>query len=51
MFLEGIWAIGVVVSSMVGYAICPVDLSTAVKVAVTKFEHPEMLKKLEGVYF
>ena len=36
---------------MEAYATCPVEVSVAVKVAVTKFERPEMLKKLEGVCF
>ena len=37
--------------SMEEYATCPVEVSTAAKVAVTKIEHPEMLQKLEEVCF
>ena len=43
---KGDFAIGVSVRSMVGYATCPVEVSTAVKVAVTKFEYPKMFQKL-----
>ena len=48
---DGYFAIGVVVSSMVGYATWPVAGSAAVKVAVTKIKRPEMYPKLEGVCF